>query len=95
MPGVFPHVTFKDKPQDSDSYCISTTWKNKDDYLGSYFMDTNDQPLCANSNPVDGEVGLSFDMYKWEQNTEFSCRILGTSCEVNCGLIGGFFNSDE
>ena len=51
--GVFPHVSFRDKPDDSPSYCISTEWKTKDDYLGNYFIDTDDQPLCVNSNPID------------------------------------------
>ena len=39
--GIFPHVTFKDRPAESDSYCINTSWKSKDDVMGVAFSEAD------------------------------------------------------
>lgn len=59
------------------------------------FTEADDQPTCANSDPVNEDVGLSFDLYKWEVNDAFSCKIYGPSCEIDCDNLGGHFNHDD
>ena len=90
--GVFAPVVFKDRPGESDTYCIDTLWMSKDQAVGNIYDEANEQPPCLNSDPLSEEVGLTFDLYKWESNNDFSCRLNSQACEINCGYLWGFYN---
>lgn len=99
---IIPRLRFKDSPPSSDSYCIDTLWKDKADSTtltltggNSGFSEADDQPNCNGSLPVDEDVGLSYDSYKWEANDAYSCKIFGPSCEINCNVLSGHFNVDD
>lgn len=59
------------------------------------FSEADDQPPCDNSAPVDDDVGLSFQLYKWQISEAFTCKLTGPACEFNCNIFGGKFNTDD
>ena len=61
----------------------------------SSFTETGDQPVCSNSNPVEGDVGLSFNLYEWLPNSDFTCRLSNAACQVQCNLISGYYNDED
>lgn len=94
--GIIPRLSFKDSPPSSESYCIDTLWKSKDDTLNLGFSEADDQPNCVGSLPIDEDDGLSFEAYKWVANEAYSCKLLDAStCELNCDYLSGHFNTDD
>ena len=74
--GTFSPLKFKahDLPE-SDSFCIGTLWKNKNNNVVSTFQDIDDQPDCdLTSSTLLGESGLSFKQFYFEPNLDFSCE---------------------
>ena len=88
---------FKESPPTSEDYCIDTMWKSKDDVLNLGFSEADEQLPCANNSadPFNDDVGLSFDLYRWEPNDAYACKLDAQSCELNCNVLSGKFNTDD
>ena len=63
--------------------------------MANIFDEADEQPSCLPNDPLSDTVGLTFDLFKWEANQDFSCRLTNQVCEVNCGLLWGFYNQDD
>ena len=95
-PGILAPVTFTGRPPTSDSYCIDTIWKSKDNIalIGSTYADAEEQPSCP-GDVLSEDVGLPFLAYKWVANQDYSCKLSRQACEANCNFLQGHYFADE
>lgn len=68
---------------------------SNDQLVANFWSNIDNQPGCPGANPFDTSEGVSFPLYRWEANQDFSCRLAASACEINCSYIWGVYNSDD